>query len=227
MRVSRIFLFAGMAVALWLTAACETDDYETGDGKYSYLRADFVEARSGEAKKVVSAVTDEGDSLVFRDGADCSWLTTPDSVYRGLLYSARGDEKAPYTQFVALSQVLVLRVPEKRIEKPVTDPLTLESAWVSANGKYLNLGLVVKTGVDADADTQKSQRLGVGCDTLVTHADGHRELHLILYHDQAGVPEYYSSNVYASIPIGALSKGDVVTLDVQTYKGPLSRTFVK
>lgn len=215
-----------VVMGLWLFAACTTEEYESGDGKYSYLRTDFVEAHSGEAKKVVYATTDEGDSLVFRGGADCSWTTTPDSIYRGLLYSARDGETAPYTHFVSMSPVLVLNVPEKKREKLVTDPLTLESAWVSANGKYLNLGLCVKTGAD-ESDEKKTHLLGVDRDTLFQHVDGRHELHLILYHDQGGVPEYYTTNVYASIPIGQLAKGDVIKLDVQTYNGQVSRTFIK
>ena len=41
------------------------------------------------------------------------------------------------------------------------------------------------------------------------------------------MPEYYTTNVYASIPIGQLAKGDVIKLDVQTYNGQVSRTFIK
>ena len=173
------------------------------------------------------AITDEGDSLVFRNDAACDWATTPDSVYRGMLYSARNGEVAPYTHFVSMSQVLVLRIPEKRREKVCTDPLTMESAWVSANGKYLNLGLYVKTGVEGNAVVAKHQLLGVDCDSVVVHDDGTQELYLLLYHDQAGVPEYYSSSAYASIPISHLRKGDVVHLDVNTYDGMVRRSFVK
>ena len=124
-------------------------------------------------------------------------------------------------------QVLVLPIPQKKREKVCVDPLTMESAWMSANGRYLNLGLYVKTGVEGDSVVAKHQLLGVNCDTTVVHDDGSRELHLVLYHDQAGVPEYYSSCVYASIPISHLRKGDVVHLDVHTYNGLVSRSFVK
>lgn len=227
MTMPRCFSLLVLTVALVLFAACTTEEYESGDGKNSYQRADFVEAHSGEAGRLVYAITDEGDSLVFKGGAECKWATTPDSVYRGLLYSARNGETVPYTKFVSLSQVLVLNIPEKKSEKMLTDPLTLESAWVSDNGKYLNLGIVVKTGVDGSGEAKKTQRLGVERDTFLYHKDGRREIHLILYHDQAGVPEYYSSSVYASIPIGELLKGDVIQLDVNTYGGWVSRLFVK
>ena len=221
------FLLGVVACAILLTMACATDDYEKGDGEYSYLRADFVEAHSGAAKRVVYATTDEGDSLVFRDGADCEWTTTPDSVYRALLYSDRHGEAAPYAHFVSMSSVLVLHIPEKKRDKVCTDPLTMESAWISANGRYLNLGLYVKTGVDGDGLVEKHQLLGVERDSVVVHDDGHKELYLILYHDQGGVPEYYSTHVYASIPITHLNKGDVINLDVHTYDGVVSRSFEK
>ena len=46
MRKHAITLLA-MGCALLLTMACSMEDYDSGDGKNSYLRADFVEARSG------------------------------------------------------------------------------------------------------------------------------------------------------------------------------------
>jgi hypothetical protein len=225
--IRHLFSLLALGSVLLFSTACTTEDYESGNGENSFLRADFVEARSGEAKRVNYAITDEGDSLVFRGGASCEWTTTPDSVYRALLYSARDNETAPYTRFVSMSQVLVLPIPQKKREKVCVDPLTMESAWMSANGRYLNLGLYVKTGVEGDSVVAKHQLLGVNCDTTVVHDDGSRELHLVLYHDQAGVPEYYSSCVYASIPISPLRKGDVVHLDVHTYNGLVSRSFVK
>ena len=39
-----------------LLMACEVDDYETGDGEYSFMRADFANVHTGEAKVLTSEV---------------------------------------------------------------------------------------------------------------------------------------------------------------------------
>ena len=63
-----LFSLLALGSILLFSMACTTEDYESGNGDNSFLRADFVEARSGEAKRVNYAITDEGDSLVFRGG---------------------------------------------------------------------------------------------------------------------------------------------------------------
>ena len=77
---------AATALMLW-TAACTTEEYESGDGDYSYLRADFAEVHTTGAKKVGNARTDDGDSLVLQPPLDCSWASVPDSTYRAPCYS--------------------------------------------------------------------------------------------------------------------------------------------
>ena len=47
-KVGRIFGFWAAIMMLLATASCSMDDYETGDGDYSYLCAEFADARSGE-----------------------------------------------------------------------------------------------------------------------------------------------------------------------------------
>ena len=39
-------------------AACQVDSYDSGDGEYSLLTADFVEAHTSQASAVDYAVTD-------------------------------------------------------------------------------------------------------------------------------------------------------------------------
>ncbi len=213
------------AVALMLFAnACTTDDYETGDGEYSYLRADFAEVHTAGEKKVANARTDDGDSLVLQPPLDCTWATKSDSTYRALLYYSKEPGKALQVKGFSAVQVLVLRAVEVKSDKKLaTDPVMLESAWVSPNGKYLNLGLFVKTGLGEVKDAY--QTLGMVRDTVITDGNGIREHHLRLIHNQNGVPEYYSSRIYTSIPLGPFAKGDVLRLKVNTYDGPAERTF--
>ena len=58
----------------------------------------------------------------------------------------------------------------------------------------------------------------------MTHPDATRTSHLRLYHDQAGVPEYYSTQVYASILTSQI-KADSVRISINTYKGPVTKIF--
>ena len=105
----------------------------------------------------------------------------------------------------------------------VTDPVYVESCWRARNGRYLNLRLRVMTG---DDEVAQSTRHVFGCvnDTLVTQADSTTTLHLSLYHSQGGQPEYYSREVYLSIPLYDVS-ADSVRLTVQTYNGLLQKTL--
>ena len=218
-----VCLSMGLLLLLLPLGSCTSDDYEKGDGEYSYMRADFVEAYSSKAGVLGSFVTDEGDSLVLSPRHDCSWASTPDSVYRALMYYSREDTASIKVRCITATQVLVLRVPQQRRDTVIMHPVGLESVWLSANGKYVNMGLDVKTG--KGDDDKARQTLGVVCDTVLTMPDGNHEHCLRLFHDQGKVPEYYTSKVYVSIPLGNYSKGDVVRMDVNTYKGKVTKSF--
>ena len=214
---------AAVVLMLW-TTACTTEDYETGNGEYSYLKADFAEVHTTEAKKVVNARTDDGDSLVLQPPLECSWATVADTTYRALLYYSCEPGKTLEVEGFSAKQVLVLNTKEVKNEtKVVTDPLILESAWISPNGKYLNLGMYVKTGVSDIKDVY--QTLGMVRDTIITSEDGVHVHHLRLYHNQNGVPEYYSSRIYTSTPLAPFAKGDELRVEINTYDGPAVRMF--
>lgn len=68
----------------------------------------------------------------------------------------------------------------------------------------------------AEGDTSL-HTLGVVSNGTTTDADGHRTLHLTLYHDQGGVPEYYTVQQYVSIPTPLLKDADTVELTLNTY----------
>lgn len=203
-----------------LLAACNNDSYETGDGSLSYVSAEFCMAHSSASGSLDYALIDDGDSLRLSPAATASWATTPDSLYRTLLYYYATGEKTvrPY----AAAQVLVLRPSySEEVRQLPTDPLTLQSAWVSGDDKYLNLGLQVKTG-SASGDLR--QTLALSCDSI-TEFYGRKIFHLQLRHDQNGVPEYYSATAYATIPLDSFPSGSELRLRVQTYDGLITRTI--
>ena len=130
------------------------------------------------------------------------------------------------TEPVAISPVAVLRIRLALDLPPVhTDPVGFESAWISRDRKYLNLGLKLKTG--KSDDTRAVQSLGIVCDSVRRRSSGSRIFYLRLYHRQNGIPEYYSTRVFASIPLESLERKDSVVLDINTYKGKVRKQFAR
>lgn len=211
--------------------ACENDAYRIGEGALSNMRADFVEAQTDADANAVSIETDDGEQMYFSQAVRVSWMERPDTVYRALLYynKVEADDGTYRAEPLAMSQVLVPQiVPFENLEGGLkADPVDFVSSWTSRNGKYLNLELGVKTGsVDGSYGTQT---LGVICLGVDERTDGTRLVRLSLYHDQAGVPEYYTTDAYVSIDVSRLpvepSAGDDVSIDIGTYDGTVTRTF--
>ena len=74
------------------------------------------------------------------------------------------------------------------------------------------------------AGTTTADEAGVQSVTLVSngpklHADGRTTARFTLYHDQAGVPQYYTVRQYASLPLAEVGAADSVSITVNTYAG--------
>ena len=219
--------FSLLVVVLLLLCACQTESYESGDMVYSNLQADFAEAYSREAETLVSMMTDDGDSLTLLTDKTFKWASTPDSTYRTLIYYNKVSAREGEVVSVRLVPTATI-VPTYTVKEMKTDPLTLASSWKSRNGRYINLGVNILTGkIDGDDVVHK---VGVVCDTLMLSDDGGKHLHLRLFHDQGGAPEYYTSRNYLSIPLKRnpyhLGTGDTISVVVNTYEGPICRQFV-
>ena len=206
-------LFAFLAV---MCLSCTKDAYEKGTGDYSNMRADMVEMHADANKQIDYVDTDEGDRLTLTSTFGAKWITTADSVYRAYIYYNRVGQQA---DLISVGTVLVLR--PHREDEPLTDPIDVESMWVSSNRRYLNAALLFKLG---KADEGLHQTVGVIPDTLMVNADNTSTLHLTLYHDQGGVPQFYTQRAYASIPLVDIP-ADSVRLRVNTYGGWYDRTF--
>ena len=198
--------------------SCTTDAYEKGDGKYSQLRAELVEAHATASHLIDYVITDEGERLPLKTHPEVKWANKADTLYRALLYYNKVEEGADP---VSLSPVVTL-VPH-HIDTLKTDPIGFESAWLSTTRRYINLGISLKVGTTDDENAIQS--IGLHADTLVTHGNGKRALHLRFYHDQAGVPEYYSQRTYISIPTDSLA-ADTVYLRINTYSGVIEKELV-
>ena len=208
-------------------SSCTTEVYEKGEGEYSLMRGDFVEALSDANSQLVSMTTDDGDFLPFVQPYSDKWITTADSTYRCMLYynKVKGTESKDAAEIVSIAPVPCPIVkPMSEFEKELrTDPVFFNSIWVSKSGKYLNLYLQLKTGVTDD--TSAVQKLAVVTDTLLQNLDGSYTHHLILHHDQGGVPEYYSTAAYLSIPLNTI-EADSVRFSINTYSGSVVKTLL-
>ena len=218
--MKRNFIIIG-ALVVFTLLGCKNDTYDSGDGKYSYIKADFVEAHTVSAKEINYAITDDGDSLVLSPHVSADWAAKSDSDYRALLYYYN---TVNTTTAYSISRVPVVAYhPLSDFKSVHIDPVNFESAWLSTNRKYLNIGFYVKTG-QQDGSTS-SQVISMINDGVVSKSDGTHELCLRMYHDQNGVPEYYSTKGYISVPIVTLPKGYIIHLSINTYDGAITKDF--
>jgi hypothetical protein len=220
--IKRIIIFSFVLVLL---SACKNDNYETGDGKHSYLQADFVEAYTSAAKELVSARTDDGDTLIFSPHVIKDWAATPDSTYRSLLYYNKVNDDRT-TEVYAIAQVPVVKIHKlKEGDDISTDPLFLRSVWISSNRKYLNIEFGIKTGVEDGNDN--IQTLSVVYAPDVNNSNDSRNPYIKVVHKQNGVPEYYTSYGYISVPLNDFALGTTIHLSVNTYdKGWITKDLV-
>ncbi|SFG06073.1 NigD-like C-terminal domain-containing protein [Prevotella sp. KH2C16] len=217
MKLLRLFL-----MVLPLFVSCSNEGYETGDGSYSYVRADFVEAHTVAKGEFDSAITDEDERLELNPHAIGEWALTADSTYRALLYYKK-EEAVGQAVPVQIVQVLTVRYADtSRPDTLKTDPVTFQSLWKSKNGKYLNIGLYVKTGQDGEM-RYGLQTLGIRKDSVVLAADGTRQVYISLTHNQNNVPQYYSSRAYLSLPLQGEDRSSAFHVTINTYKGRVEK----
>lgn len=201
--------------------ACEQDVYEKGDGELSYLRADFVEAYVNADKQINRVVTDDDDELTLTMPYTADWIKRPDTTYRAVIYYNKVENGAEPLS-IARVTTLTLRYDSTEVSNWNPAPIGMETAWIAHNRRYLNLGLVLKTGAtDKDATPQT---VGMLCGGITVNADSTRTMQLLFNHHQGDVPEYYSQRAYISLPLQGLA-ADSVRLTVVTYDGPFVRTF--
>lgn len=210
-------------VALLLLVSCTQDNYDKGEGEYSLMRADFVEAHVGSDKRVDYVVTDDGDSLTAEPRFTTKSIETADTTYRAILYYNKVKNSAGKMVAEAKSMSLVPTLnAQSSPSDQKKDPVKFESLWMARNLRYVNVSIILMTGKPDEEDIR--QTLGLVCDTVIQHEDGRKTACYSLTHDQGGVPEYYSQQCYLSIPVTTILT-DSLRLTLQTYEGEISRTL--
>lgn len=211
-------LYAATLLLLLLTPSCTTDVYDKGEGELSLMRAELVEAHANSDKLIDWCVTDEGERLLLTQPLKMNGVQTADTIYRALLYYNKVEQGAD-----VVSAGIITTLAPHRIKDMKTDPVRFESLWMGQNHCYLNGSIYLMIGNIAAEDLPR-QVIGAHTDTLMQNADGTRTLHLRLYHDQAGMPEYYSQRTYMSIPLEGV-EADSVSLSINTYSGIVRKIF--
>lgn len=209
-------------LATLLLFSCETDSYEKGEGTYSLMQADLCELNVDAQKRGVSFTTDNGDSYLFTTPITAQWIGTADTTYRSLIYynKVAGGHAEP----MAVGTIATLRPIEHwRFKELPQDPIGFESAWLSKGGKYLNIGLLMKTGrID---DEELPHNIGLAQDTVLVQTDGRRTAYYRFLHSQNGIPQYYTNRRYVSILLPD-ERPDTIRFSMTTYEGTLEKTFI-
>ena len=137
-RLLRLFIIANCQLSIVNLVSCTTDSYDKGQGKYSLMQAELVELSINSNKEATSFTLDDGTQYTFVLPTIAKWIETPDTVYRALLYYNKVTETT--AEPVSLGAVPTLRAREHwKLEEQPEDPVGVESAWLSKNGKYLNI----------------------------------------------------------------------------------------
>lgn len=227
MTLKTTFHIIALVGLLFFSTSCSNTSYEEGDSKLSYLRTDLADATTDSQGRLSAATTDDGVSLTFTRPMQTSWSNAADSLCRVLLnynmYANGSDSNV--VEPLAAKIVYTLQPAKPSVQtQAATDPVSLVSAWKSKNGNYVNLRLGLKTG-KASGDDQR-QSIGLALDSTVT-SDGSTTYCLRFLHSQGGVPEYYTTDAYVSIPIKQMTTGSKVRLSLNTYNGWVTREFTR
>jgi len=226
-------------------SSCTTEEYKSGDGKYSYYSAEMALLSLADSK-INKAELDDGRILVFDSSLNAEVLkknfeqSVAGDYCRLMLYFNKGEETDGIVEATKILGANSVFLPEialaDTLKKEVkTDPLSMVSSWKAKNGKFYNFSFSVKTGTMDDAEPQS---LGVVCDSIsfvkpqsaIPSESDAPTVYLRLAHNQNNVPEFYSVDVFLSISkqqidkllshYGVNANSSVrVKLSVNTYDG--------
>lgn len=220
MSIGKTLGTAVLSSALLMLFSCESDSYDTGTGTYSLMTAEFGEAYTDEEGVLKFFTTDDDVSLTLSPEVSYS-DAKPDTLYRRLLYYDVADGNIVEPRAITVVPVAYPH-PALAFDSVYTDPVSFESLWVSASGKYINMGLYFLTG-EADGSDDLRHTVGIAVDSVVTDDNLLSTYHMRLYHDQGGIPEYYSTKYFISIPTTSIPAADSVVMRINTYDGTVTK----
>ena len=112
----------------------------------------------------------------------------------------------------------------KDFKRQPQDPLGLESSWLTRDGKYINMGLLLKNGRN-DNGEEGIHALALALDEVRQNEDQTKTVCYRLLHDQGEAAEYYTNRRYVCILLPTEERPDSVCLTVNTYDGVVVKKF--
>ena len=215
------FLMATLAIS-----SCTTDFYEKGEGDFSLVQAEFANAHVNAQQQIDYVETDNDEQLNITEPVTRDWAKKSDKFYRCMFYYKKNGASVEVVSIGQVSEIGITPADtlKKRNIEVKTDPLILESIWVSKNKRYLNASIYLKTGSTSDPDA--IHKMGLVGDAIRKNADNTKTFCLRLRHDQGGMPEHYSVNTFFSLPLkGVSAVVDSIQLTINTYDGVVTKTF--
>jgi hypothetical protein len=185
------------------------------------MMADMGEVTVNSDKQVTAFTTDDGDSYTLTSPATAQWIQTADTTYRAIIYYNKVENGQ--AEYMGLASVPTMPPVEHwRIKEHPQDPVGFESAWLAKNKKYINLGLLFKSGYVED--TMGRHLISVVQDTILVNANQTTTAYYRFLHSQNETPEYFTNRHYVSILLPQ-ERPDTVHLSINTYGGEFIRTF--
>ena len=213
--------FLIIILSSFLFLSCETDSYEKGQGQYSLMLADMGEVTIDGEKQAVAFTTDDGDSYTLTTPVTAQWIQTADTTYRAVIYYNKVEEGQ--AESIGFSTVPTMKPVEHwRFKELTQDPVGFESAWLAKNKKYINLGLLFKSGYVDDA--MGLHKISIAQDTVLVNANQTRTAYYRFLHGQNETPEYFTNRHYVSILLPQ-DLPDTACVSIVTYSGIVERRF--
>ncbi len=201
----------GVLVCAGLAAACTNNAYEEGDGSLSHATAEMADITINNG--IVTAIqTDAGNALTVSPGQTFAEIKN-DTIVRCMLYYNKVEQQP--AELLSYKQVLVL-TPASGNFVPQYDPVKLTSIWKANSGKYVNMLIGIKTG------KSYGQKQGIALVQDSVSWQGRGRVFYSLAHAQNDLPQYYTQDVYLSIP---WVLQDTISVTITTYEGAEMHTF--
>lgn len=201
----------GVLVCAGFMTACTNSAYEEGDGSLSHTTAEMVDVTINNG--IVTGIqTDNGGALTVSLGQTFDEIKN-DTVVRCMLYYNKVGQQP--IELITYKQVLVL-TPASDKFVPQYDPVKLTSIWKANTGKYVNMQVGIMTG------KSYGQKQGIALVQDSVSQQGKGRVYYSLAHAQNDLPQYYTQDVYLSIPWAAQ---DTVSVTITTYDGTAMHTF--
>ena len=205
----------------FLLFSCETDSYEKGEGRYSLMQADMGEVTTNGERQAVAFTTDDGDSYTLTSPVTAQWIQTADTAYRAVIYYNKVE--TGQAELLGMVSVPTMKPVEQwRFKEQPQDPVGFESAWLAKNKRYINLGLLFKSGYVDEA--MGTHLVSIAQDTVYVNADQTRTAYYRLLHGQNNTPEYFTNRHYLSILLPE-ELPDTASVSIVTYTGIVERRF--